>query len=916
MEFPCLLFAVWRHPYNPNIEVPDRVVKSDELKWTPAVSKPDDPASNHRANKLIDAILQIRHFSWISARCLPKRGESQKFRCLPKRGESQTQNEQHVDQLFQDRLPEPAEKQSFFTGQYLGARYRHVGLLFIFLYVHFEQSYDRFHEKAARLYRVPLEFTGSLANNGTLATNHPSVGPALKAEFPEIIDYARVAPASLFYNASMLSYTEGGSTRIFNEERVYIADASFFQLFSFPFIEGDPASALTNARSVVVSRSMAKKYFGDEDPLGKTLTLNAQTPFKVTGVFTDVPENSHLKFDMILSFATMGTNWGYADWMFPEFYTYVLLAPNADPQKIDQKFPGFIHAHMAALMKQLNYGAQMHLQPVTDIHLRSNYNKELEANGSEREIGFLTLIGIFILVIAWINYINLSTAKSVERAKEVGLRKVIGAGRLQLIGQFLMESVMINLLALAVAVMLVVICFPYFGQFTGAAISGGFISSGLLSQPKFWLLLVGAFVAGAVLVGAYPAFILSAFKPALAVKGKFFQSAKGILLRKALVSFQFVLSILLIAGTITVYSQLFYMQHQALGYNKAQMLVVNAPEIYDSTAYADKMGALKTEILRNPAVAGVSTSTDVPGGTLLWLNSARKASEDQTHNFTPYQVAIDENFINNFQMGMAAGRNFYPDERWNITGGGKAKIIINEQLVKGLGYKNDAAAVNQDIVWRFGNRDIQGTIIGVIKDYHQRSLQRPYEPILYYYPTFNYWKFISIRTKTDQITQDLASIEQLYKTVFPGNPFQYFFLDDHFNRQYQADQRFGKIFSLFTGFAIFVACLGLLGLSSFVIRVRTREIGIRKVLGASIVSLLTLFSKDFVRLVCLASLIALPVIYFGASRWLDNYAFHVRLGWLIFAAPPVFLLSLALITISLQSLKAALSNPVKNLRTE
>jgi len=790
---------------------------------------------------------------------------------------------------------------------------------FIFLYVRFELSYDRFHSQANHLYRIPFTFTGSLANVGSLATNHPSLGPSLKAEFPEILDYARIVPTSVFFNAAMLSYIGQGQPQTFQEEKTYLADSSFLTMFSFPFTKGDPAKALTNPRSVVISASTARKYFGMEDPLGKILTLNAQTPFKVTGVFRDVPENSHLKFDMLFSYSTIGNFMDHDTWTFPEFYTYVQLAPGADPRKIENKLPAFIHHHMQAIMKQLDYGAEMTLQPVTDIHLRSGLGKELEANGSEKEIGFLSLIGILILVIAWINYINLSTAKSVERAKEVGLRKVIGAARIQLVTQFLMESVIINVLALAIAATMVLLCFPYFGRFTGVAIDSGFISSGLLSQPAFWLILVGSFLAGAFLVGAYPAFILSAFKPALAVKGRIFQSAKGILLRKTLVSFQFVLSILLIAGTIIVYSQLFYMQHEQLGYNKDQMLVVNAPEIYDSVAYADKMLALKTELLHNPGITGVSTSTEVPGKTPLWQNSTRKASEDQTHNFTAAQVAIDENFINNFQMKLAAGRNFYPGERWTFFDSlapSKVNVIVNEQLVKGLGYRSDDAAVNQDITFRAGSRDFRGTIIGVLKDYHQRSLQQPYEPILYYYPAENYWKFISIRTSPDHLNSEIASIQKAYKAMFPGNAFTYFFLDDYFNRQYQADQRFGKIFSLFTAFAIFVACLGLLGLSSFVIRVRTREIGIRKVLGASVFSLLTLFSKDFVRLVALASLIALPVIWLSASRWLDNYAFHVQLSWLMFVAPPLFLLSLALITICLQSLKAALSNPIRNLRTE
>jgi putative ABC transport system permease protein len=792
---------------------------------------------------------------------------------------------------------------------------------FIFLYIHFELSYDGWHKNIANLYRVPIQITGSLFTNSVEASNHPGVGPTMKKDFPEVVNYARVVPTTLFMNNTMMSYTNGNQTTTFNEDRIYIVDSSFLTMFSFPFIEGDPRTALSDGQSVVISAKMAKKYFGNEDPLGKTLSLNLKTPLRVTGVFRDVPENSHIKFDMLLPLqminnnSLMGKNGLDEVWIWPEFYTYVQLAPGTDPGKVEAKFPAFIEKYLGKEMRQLKYNAQFHLQPVSDIHLRSNIEKELETNGSEKEIGFLSMIGIFILVIAWINYINLSTAKSAERAKEVGIRKVAGAAKVQLIVQFMIESAMVNFLALLVAAGLVWILYPHFGAFIGKNIGSTGGNSDWFQQPRFWLALTGLLVGGALLVGAYPAFVLSSFRPILVLKGRFFQSAKGILLRKTLVSFQFVLSILLIAGAITVYSQLSYMQSQALGYNKDQVLVLKAPAIFDSTL-STKMQSFKNQLLANPSVLGLGASTEIPGRTIVERNSVRKINEDETHNFTPFYVGIDPDFIRTYHMQLVAGRGLLPEDMSMLNDSANTRLIVNEEVVKGMGFKNNEAAINQPIRFRFGPGELRGEIVGVVKNYHQRSLREVYDPILFYYPRFANWRYISVHLKTADINQSLSSFEKTYKNIFAGNAFEYFFLDDYFNRQYQSDQRFGNIFGLFTGLAIFVACLGLLGLSSFVIKTRTKEIGVRKVLGASIPSLLLLFSRDFIKLVGLASLIALPIIYFAAGQWLSNYAFHVGLSWWIFALPPLLLLLISLTTICLQSLKAALSSPTKNLRTE
>ena len=786
---------------------------------------------------------------------------------------------------------------------------------FIFQYVHFESSYDGFNNNLANIYRVNISFGGSFSNLQPMSTNHPAVGPAMKKEFPEVVDYARVVNPVIFVAASNISYTNTkGNVIIFNPGKLYFADASFLTMFSFPFVSGDSSKALVAANSTVISEKLAQKYFGKDDPMGKTLLLNQNLPLKVTGVFKDVPENSHIKFDMLVSFSTLGNDDRLNNWTWPEFYNYVRLAPGTDPKKVEARFPAFIDLHLSKIMKQYNFLTYFHLQPLADIHLRSEGLKGPEDNGSDKEVYFLTVIGIFVLVIAWINYINLSTAKSMERAKEVGLRKVVGALRWQLIGQFIMESVLINLLALILAAAIVFICFPYFGAFIGKDINAGSVSSGLWHASGFWLSLVTIFLTGAFLVGAYPALILSAYKPVLVLKGKFSQSGKGILLRKVLVSFQFVLSLLLIAGTVTVYRQLSFMRNQSLGYNKDQVVVVKVPPAFDST-FNYKIRSFHGQLLRQPFITDVSLSTEIPGKTVVERNSIRKATDDETHNFLTSILEVDDHFIDTYQMGLAAGRGFTSHDTTNFRPTDNTKIIVNEEVVKALGFKNNEAALHSYVNLMYGV-DVRAEIIGVISNYHQRSLRENYDPMVYLYPTRGDWAYLSIHLHAGNVPNGLAAIEGSYKSIFPGTPYEYFFLNEFFDRQYKSDQRFGKVFSLFTILTIIVACLGLLGLSSFLVRLRVREIGIRKVLGASLSSILVLFSKDFVVLIGIASAIALPITYFLVHLWLSNYAFHISLDGFIFIAPPLILLSISLITIGLQSLKAALANPVKSIKAE
>ena len=780
---------------------------------------------------------------------------------------------------------------------------------FIFEYVRFERSYDKWHANAGRIYRVPLAYAHYFSANDAEASNYAGIGPAMKAEFPAVVDFARLVAAD---GTNMLSYTDQrGNTRQFNESGIFFTDPSFLRMFSFPFLKGDPKTALSGGQSVVLSASLARKYFGDEDPMGKTVHLNLQL-LTVKGVFADVAETSHLHFQMLVGFPP---KFAYNNFETPGWYTYVLLSPGADPAKVVAGLPALVEKYLGKKMRSFNLSASIFLQPLNDIHLGTPYAGEIEAQGSAKLLYFLTILGVFILVIAWINYVNLSTAKSMERAREVGVRKVAGATRWQLAGQFMLESILINGLALGCTVVFVLLAGHSFDVFVGKGVHKAFLASGLLQQWSFWAVLAGIFIVASLQVGAYPSFVISAFRPVLVLKGRFQRSAKGIFLRQALVTFQFFLSILLIAGTFIVYRQLQFMRNQDPGYQRDQLLIVKAPAVIDST-YGARIAAFRSELTRNPAILGMAPTSEIPGQPISADNAIRRGDQAPKDNGYADFLAIDQDFVSTYGVTLAAGDNLPQSEKGDWTQTRQTRVMINETLLRQLGYANAAAAVHQTIYFHSWLGDIKAEVVGVIKDYQQQSLQTAHNPIMFYMAGHLPPAFFTLHIDVRNLPHTLAYVQGVYSKLFPGNAYDAFFLNDHFEKQYGADEKLGSLFSLFAGLAIFVACMGLLGLSSYIIRLRVREIGIRKVLGAPMYSLLALLSRDFVRLVGLAALIALPVVWFGADRWLRNYAAHIRVGWMILVLPPLLLLAAALLTVGFQSIRAALANPVDSLKTE
>ena len=783
---------------------------------------------------------------------------------------------------------------------------------FIFEYVRFERSYDRWHARADRIYRVPLDFDQQFSLEESSADNYPGVGPSMKADFPEVADFARLAPPSLFGGTTMFTYTDPhGQTKRFNESDFFFADPGFLRMFSFPFLAGDPNTALAGGPTMVISASIARKYFGNEDPMGKTMYLN-QVPLIVKGVFADVPENSHIHFQLLVG---MPPQFRYADWGAPSWYTYVLLSPGADPAGLKARLPAFVDKYLGKKMSEEYLHASISLQPLTDIHLVPSNYSETEAQGSTRTLYFLVILGVFILAIAWINYINLSTAKSMERAREVGVRKVAGATRWQLAGQFMLESMLINGLALLCTVVLVSLTGHAFDVFVGKGVHRTFLESGLLRQWSFWLTLAGIFIVASLQVGAYPSFVISAFKPVLVLKGRFQRSAKGVFLRQALVTFQFFLSILLIAGTVIVYHQLQFMRNQDPGYKRDQLLIVKAPALMDST-FTTRVAAFKSELSGIAAVRGVAPTSEIPGQPLLADNDVRRVDQSPKENRDASFFGIDRDFVSTYGVKLVAGTNLPESEQGQWAQTRETRVMVNETLCRRLGYASPAAAIHQFIYFHSWFGDIKSEIVGVVKDYQQQSLQKAHESIMFYYGAHLRPDFFAVNIEAGYFAQTLDQVKQAYNKIFGGNAYEAFFLNEHFEKQYRSDERLGGLFSLFAGLAIFVACMGLLGLSSYMIRLRTREIGIRKVLGAPVYSLLVLLSWDFVRLVGLAAAIALPVVYFGADRWLRNYASHIRVGWVILVLPALALLLAALLTVGFQSIRAALVNPVESLKTE
>ncbi len=773
--------------------------------------------------------------------------------------------------------------------------------LLILHYVRYELSYDRFHAQAERIYRVQYDNyqNGQLTFQSAAAV--PAVGPALKDNFPEVIDYVRFFPIS-----GIMTYVDAqGNPVSFREQKLQIATPSALSMFSFPLRAGDAETALDGINKVVLSESAARRYFGKEDPMGKTLRWQDGDELIVTGVMEDVPANSHIQFDFLISYQTLNENTDNASetaWGWYDFNTYVVLDERTDLAAFQAKWNEWLVNERQSEWNQNDYRQEFLLQPLTDIHLYSNLlqESEPEQQGNGNAVYFLLTIALFILLIAWINYVNLSTARATERANEVGVRKAVGAYRNQLIRQFLLEAVLINLLALLLAGLLVVAGAPFVEELTGRL-----IATPPWAAAWFWQSLLLLLLVSVLLSGLYPALLLSSFKPVTVLRGKIHTTRRGSTFRKGLVIFQFGTSVAMIAGTLIVFRQIDFMLNQDLGVNVDQTLVLRGPGITDSL-YRDNLETFKTELLRSSEVEAIAVGSNVPGEEIFWTQGIRRLSGGPESSIPIYNVGIDYDYVPTFALALVAGRNFSRNYGTDAQG-----ALINEATARVLEFDDPEEALNERV--QVGGDTL--TILGVLGNYHQMSLKNQPAPMVFRLG-LNETDFYAIKLRTDHLSETIGTVQAAWQESFPGNPMDYFLLDAFFNRQYQGDERFGRIFSIFAGLAIFIACLGLFGLASFVTVQRTKEIGVRKVLGASVASLISLLSADFLKPVLLAGVLAIPVAYFAMRYWLQSYPFRIDMVWWLFLIPFLLVVGIALLTVSYQTLRAATRNPVRSLRYE
>ena len=783
-----------------------------------------------------------------------------------------------------------------------------VGLtccLLILTYILHETSYDKYNTKADRIYRV----TRSFNNKEGIVSLHlgavaPPIGPLLQNDFPDIQAVTRLLPIG----TTPMRYKE----KIFNEKDIIFADNNFFRLFDVSLLRGNPSTALDDPSSIMLTEEVAKKYFGSDDPMNKVVRMNNQYNLKVTGIFRPFPSNAHLHPQILLSFnalkdsaiygeKNLRTNWGNN-----AFYTYILLPEHYPTHNMEAQFPAFIDKNMPndgapAGIKQSQY-TKLFLQRLTDIHLRSHLDEEIEENGDINRIYVFGAIALFILLIACINYMNLSTARSALRAKEIGIRKVAGAQRQEIITQFLSESVLLAYMAIILAALLTWTTLPWLNDVTGLNLS---VQSLLKAQILLPLLLTPLVIG--LLSGFYPALFMSSFQPSKVLKGLFKVGGGNISLRKVLVVTQFAISIILIISTTIVFQQLGYMQKSSLGFDKDRIVTLNYSNGLDNT-----YEAFRNQLLENPNIREAARSSRIPSGRLLDEQGASTESGDSLRPVTAdiKYLAVDHDFVKAYGIPIVAGRDFSRDYATDTT-----SFLLNVAATRALGLKTPEEAIGKN--FKYGNT--KGRIIGIMNDFHFESMHQAILPLIMVIPTgpgSNSYSSISVKLAGNDINGALAHLEKTWKRFLPETPFEYTFLDDRFEKLYTSEQRQGVLFTSFAGIAIFIACLGLLGLSAFSISQRVKEIGVRKVLGASTGSLVQLLSVDFLKLVAIAAIIAFPVAWYVMHNWLRDFAYRISIQWWVFLIAGILAAAVALITISFQAIRAAIANPVKSLRSE
>ena len=794
----------------------------------------------------------------------------------------------------------------------LGLSLGMAACLLILQYVNFELSFDHFNNNASDIYRVVNDRyqNNKLIQHGTIT--YSAVSKAMKDDYPEVLNYTRVLPTG----DQIITYND----KKIPKERSFAVDNSFLSMFSYPLLAGDRKTALKEPNTVIISETLARKIFNVHDSnfdpyVGKLIKVSQDTfPSKVIAVIKDVPENSLLQFDMLLSYQTIIHSYGYKqaeyDFTDSDFWHYIQLKPGTDHKAFDAKLAAFSQRHFQG-NKISGSVEKFYLQPLLKAHLYSDTEYEVGRTGSATVVWGLLIIALFIIGIAWINYINLATARSIERAKEVGIRKVTGATKGQLIRQFLTESFIINIIALAIALIMVTLVQSVFNELVQHQLSFSYLFKKGLGGYIISVGLIIVILSGVFISGFYPAFILSAFKPILVLKGKYSSSKKGAILRKGLVIGQFAITVVLITGSFVVYKQIKYMNGQKLGVNIDQMLVVNGPVFVPrDTAFVTRSNSFVAELDQIPGVKNAATSFWVPGNEMGRNFGVRPSDGDANTHFTMRFDGVSRDYIKTYGMQLLAGRDFTFTD-YNSSFDKLHNVILNQNAIKALGFSSPQAAIGRTMV----NGTKKWDIIGVVADFHQKSLRYPIEPTILE-PVLNIQNQISIKVDPKNTAATVAAIKVKYQNFFPGNIFDYSFLDEQFNDQYKNDELFGKAFSIFGGFAIFIACLGLLGLSLFATIQRTKEIGVRKVLGASISNIVVLLSKDFIKLVVVAIVIAIPVAWYILHNWLQDFAYRITISWWIFGLAGIVAIAVALATISFQAVRAASTNPVKSLRSE
>ncbi len=782
----------------------------------------------------------------------------------------------------------------YFIINLLGLTIGITAFILITLWIKAETSYDKFHKNADNIYRVDY----LLYEEGILeqysASGSGAIGKEIKNAFPEVADYTR-----FIRTESLVKHGD----KTFKEKNILFAQSSFFNLFSFPLVTGKADSSLLAINHAVITEETARKYFGDEDPIGKMITLDGASDFEVAGIVKSIPSNSHFKFDILLSYENLIKNsrsWDNS-WVSERVYSYILLTPGADAKALQSKLPQLPEKFIGKFMKEAFFLLEYKLVRLTDIHLHSSISNELEVNGNFRSVVSLGIVALLVLLIAFINYINLATSRSIERAHEVGIRKVTGAAKRDLVFQFLTESAILNLIALIVSITGVILLLPFFKQIMQSPLQVDYLMGLLL----FIILLV----SGSLFTGLLPAIYISRFAPGLVLKGKNPTEAGWISrMKNYLVVFQFSVSIILIIGTITIFRQVNFMRNHDLGFNINGLIVLDGPRILRANTYESYMKTLesfKNEIVALSGVSSITASSNVPGTEIKNSRVFGIPVEGRNTEKRIDVYYIDNHFFDTYGITLLAGVNYNAsiEEESN-------KIIINESALTYYGFIDPVSTVGK--ILRGGKQEV--TIKAIVNDFNQQSLKELPSPIAFFNQPANIYYTI----KVNMIGIDLLipQLEKIWTSHYPDNPFNYFFLDDFYDEQYRADQRFSGLFLASSILAIIIACLGLSGLSAYAITRRTKEIGIRKTNGARILQVMILLNIDFVKWVAIAFVIAVPIAWFSMHKWLENYAYRIDINWWIFALAGAIAIAIALITVSWQSWRAATRNPVEALRYE